>query len=934
MNLRDLVLRVRALAAPRRVERELDEELAFHIERETQKHIAAGLNPAAARARALARFGSVPLAADQCRDARGTALLFDLLRDILYALRTFRRAPLAALTIVATVGLGLGLVSVVFTVYSTIFLRADAVRSPGELFAVERRTGPGPDAWLPFTWREYDAIRRETSVFTDAFAMLRFVRTRIEGRLANSTLVTGNFFQVLGVQAALGRPLTPADDQRMAGRPVIVLSHRGWNKLFAGDPSVLGRRLFVNGQPYEIVGVMPEDFRGLGILPPDYWAPLALAGQFREADAGREDEIAIDVAGRLKPGISREAATARLTIWASGRTGLAPSPGEGTAASAAEALGRGGKPVPGPAGSIRLKSSQGTLSASALQGLVIFSPIFFAFGLILMIGCANVANLLLARGVSRQREIGIRLSIGASRRRIIRQLLTENLLLALAAAACGLVVSRLFLQGALHAVTIMVPPGLLEVDLAGYLPAVADWRVLVFMMAGAILSTVVFGLVPALQATRLELVRTMRGEVTRDARPGRARHALIAVQVGASALLLICAVIFLRGAFAAATADPGLRTIDTVYFAVPNEARRPALLQAITADPLVAAVAAATQPAPAVAETSVSAEATGGGPLVRRGPGEGGTEISSRLVDQMAVSPEYFEVLEIEIVRGRGFTPAERTAEAGVVVVSETAARQLWPDRNPVGQVLRLQAPTSGSPGVPPPSSADARTAKVESSRTFTVVGVVRDPGGGLQIPDLLAFRGVYVPTGPGSAGTSLTLRVRGDLEQARQALLERLTSVDPGLGAIHTLRSIAGMQTSILRIAFWVTVVLGGLALVLTVSGLFSVLSYAVQQRAKEIGVRMALGATTRNVVGLVLSQSVRPVGIGLMAGGGLAAALATVLIATPLASLVGSLVHVFDPVAYAASVLVIVTSCVLSASVPAYRAARVDPIATLRMD
>ncbi len=249
MNLRDLFLRVRALAAPRRVERELDEELAFHVERETQKHVAEGLSPAAARARALARFGSVPLAADQCRDARGTALVDDLARDILYAFRTFRRAPLAAVTIVATVGLGLGLISVVFTVYNTIFLRADAVRSPGELFAVERRTGPGADASLPFTWPDYDALRRETSVFTDAFAMLRPVRTRIEGRVANSALVTGNFFQVLGVQAALGRPLMPGDDERFAGRPVIVLSHRGWQKLFAGNPAVIGQSLLVNRLP-------------------------------------------------------------------------------------------------------------------------------------------------------------------------------------------------------------------------------------------------------------------------------------------------------------------------------------------------------------------------------------------------------------------------------------------------------------------------------------------------------------------------------------------------------------------------------------------------------------------------------------------------------------------------------------------------------------
>ena len=255
--------------------------------------------------------------------------------------------------------------------------------------------------------------------------------------------------------------------------------------------------------------------------------------------------------------------------------------------------------------------------------------------------------------------------------------------------------------------------------------------------------------------------------------------------------------------------------------------------------------------------------------------------------------------------------------EAGVVVVSETAARGLWPNRDPVGQVMRLEAPQSA--GAP---------------RRFTVVGVVRDLGGGLQFPDLFAFRGVYVPTGPENPGTSLTLRVRGDLEQARQALLERLTKVDPGLGAINTLRSIAGMQTSILRIAFWVTVVHGVLARVFTVWGLLIVLSYVVEQWAKDIGVRMALGATTRNVVQIVLSQSIRPVGVGLIAGGGLAAALAIVLITTPVASLIGGLVDVFDPVAYAASLLVIVAASVLAAAVPAFRAACLDPIVTLRMD
>ena len=327
--------------------------------------------------------------------------------------------------------------------------------------------------------------------------------------------------------------------------------------MLAGDPTAIGRSLVVNGRTYEIVGVMPEDFRGLAIGPPDYWAPLGLVGQFREAETGREDETAVDVVGRLTPGLSPEGAAARLAVWASRRTQSQPVDGHGPP--------------------IRLVPRQGTASADAGEALLVSSPLFFAFGLILMIGCANVANLQLARGISRQREIGIRLSLGASRRRVIRQLLTESLLLALAAAAVGLAVSRLALESASYVITRTMPPEVGEVVNFG-VPA-ADWRVLVFLLAGAIAATAFFGLVPALQATRLELVRTMRGEVFRDTRPGRARHDLIAVQVCASALLLICAGVFLRSAFALASVDPGVRTSDTVMVTIVNEPRRAALLR-------------------------------------------------------------------------------------------------------------------------------------------------------------------------------------------------------------------------------------------------------------------------------------------------------------------------------------------------------------------
>jgi hypothetical protein len=285
-------------------------------------------------------------------------------------------------------------------------------------------------------------------------------------------------------------------------------------------------------------------------------------------------------------------------------------------------------------------------------------------------------------------------------------------------------------------------------------------------------------------------------------------------------------------------------------------------------------------------------------------------------VDQQAVSHDYFDVLGLDLVSGRGFAPAERTAEAGVVIVSESLAQQMWPS-GAVGQVVRLDTPQAESQG------------GSTISRTLTVVGVVREP----DRRSGMALRGVYLPTGPESPDTRLYLRVRGNPEQVRLALLDRLTGLDPAFG-VMPLSAETRMQTYTLQIAFWITVGLGGLALVLTVSGLFSVLSYLVEQQAKDIGVRMALGAAARHVAQLMLSQSLRPVGVGLVAGSGLAVAVATVLMATPAAAEIGGVVDVFDPVAYAASVLVIATACVIAVSVPTLRAARLDPIATLRKD
>jgi predicted permease len=872
--------RLRSVFFRTRREADLREELQFHLEREAERLEAAGMRPDGARLQALRTFGAVESTKDACRDARGTALLDNVARDVRYALRSFRRAPLAALTIVLTVGLGLGLVTVVFTILNAFVFLVDEVRNPYELFSVERRRSADAEPG-GFTRSQYERLVRETGVFSDAFAKTPEIDTWIEGRRMEGPLVTGNFFHVLGVGAALGRTLTPSDDE-VGGPRVIVLSHRAWLRHFAGDPDVLRRTILLNGAPANVVGVMPEGFRGLTVAAPDFWAPMALSGQVRRSTEDRAGAEDLHIVGRLKPGVLRGQALTQLQVWDSRH--------------AAE------RSVERQAASLVLEPQLGTVPQPA-EAMLLFMPLFFAFGLILVIGCANVANLLLARGVTRQREMGIRLAIGASRRRVVWQLLTESLLLALVSAALCFGVSRLVLAAALHALTSSFPPdfGTIRVDAPP-----ADWRVALFLVGGALVSTLFFALAPALQVTRVELVRAIRGEVVRDSRPGRARDALVALQVTGSVLLLICAAIFLRSSWTAATVDPGIRTADVVNLSVLDEGRREAILQVVKSEPSVASVAASWP----------------GGLGGRAALADGPTGRSA--VVYQFVSPEYFGILGIGLVRGRGFSANERSADAAVAVVSESVARQLWPQFQAVGQLLRLEP----APGDDPRRQDEPPLL----SRTFVVVGVARDVAGFRLGGTRMAGAGVYVPIAAETPRTSLTMRVLGDSDRARHAIVDRLAAIDPNMGEVSMLRTFARMEAYLLRIPFWLTLVLGALALLLTLSGLFSVLSYIVEQRTREIGVRMALGATRRSIASLILAQSARPVGIGLFLGSSLTAAAAALLLATPAAEQIGSSVHLFDPVAYTAGLVCIVAACACAALLPALRAGRTDPIGALR--
>ncbi len=888
MNLRDWMLRLRALVRPRRTERDLAEELSFHIEREASHLITQGLSPKDAWAKARANFGSATVAADACRDERGTAFIDGTLADLRYAFRTFRRAPLPALTVVGTVALGLGAVAVVFTGLNALLWSADRVPRVTDMYAVAR-TGQAPGAPAAFTRRYVEALRAETTVFAGAYATVTGIDLRIDGRIMAVSLVSADFFHVVDVHPRVGRGFTGADDERGGGNRVVVLSDQGWQRHFNREPAALGRTVLVGGEPYTIVGIMPEGFRGLEVSAPDLWAPLARVADFEPAARGAEERVGVTVVGRVAPGVTREQAEAQLAAWHA----------HTSAAS-------------GPPVRVTLLPHQGTMPEQ-LEALAVSAPLFVAFGLILLIGCANVANLLLARGVARQRELGIRLSIGASRRRIVRQLLTESMVLALAAAAGGYVVSRLALTGMVAWALRTVPRDLGNVNLS--VPA-ADWRVVVFLVVGAVVATALFALVPALQATRIEPVRTLRGEVVRDARPGRARNLLIGLQVFASALLLICSAIFLRSALASSQFDPGFRTADTLLIDVTNDHTRDAVLRAIERDPAVSGFAAMQPPLLAMP------------PRALGDAGAGKVPVSYR-----HVSAQYFDVLGVPIVRGRAFTASERE-ESAVAIVSESTAQALWPGRDGVGQTFTIEpdavAEQRSAFLTINPGAGDGQPAL--TPRTVRVVGIAKDVAG-FRVTDVKEA-GVFLPPPHGQPDTFLVARVRGEVDQARQSLLETLTQVDPNMGQILTMRTVARLETFFLNVAFSVSVVLGGLALLLTVSGLFSVLSYLVEQRTREVAVRIALGASTRNVTGLMVGQTGWPVALGLVGGAGLAAALASLVLATEAGALIAGIVQVADPVAYLASVGLIVVACALAAWIPARRAAVVDPMQALRRD
>ncbi len=792
-------------------------------------------------------------------------LLETLAQDARFALRTLRLTPVFAATAVLTLGFGLGLNTMLFTLFNTYVLRPLAVSQPYSLYQLSFTTQGGRNG--KFDWEQYQQIRTQSPVFSETLGTAQF-GTRVAERNLEGALVTGNYFTMLGVKMALGRPILP-DDASASSGPVAVLGYRLWQSMFAGDAAAIGRKLLVNGHPLEVIGVCAPDFDGMPgeDTRPDFYVPLTMQS------AVAPGTNVLFVVGRLRPGVTPERAAEALTVL--GRSLTAKLPEQDRVLQA-------------------LLVSRATAVPLDARILAVFSPLIVVFGLVLVICCANVTNMMLARALARQREIGVRLALGATRGRLIRQLLAENLLLASLAGITGLQVSSLAIGAAQRLLVSTLPVS--YTGLVVLAPLTVDRRVLLFLLLAAALTTVISGLAPALQATSVSLVGALRGEFSGRFRSSRLRHALVISQIAVCLLFLVLTGVLLRNSANLQQTEVGYDrrgVVSPLIFSRIEDGAAARLARHLATQPWVGSIAAAMRAPLSGKVRSIRVEPAG--------------RASTVISGYNLVSPEYFEMLHIPILRGRNFTAGESQSEASVAIVSQATARLFWPGQDALGKTI-------GAAGL--------------HSRAV-VIGVAKDVVSGMLFQGVDASM-VYFPTSIASAhAPTLMVRSRTDSGTARGLLEKSLTTVLPDRGSLAVaLEDSFVLQVYPFRAAMLIAFVLGAVALVLTVSGMYGVMSYLVGRRAREIGIRMALGATPGSVVALVLSQSGRLAILGV--GFGLACSLA-------LAKLLGHvffMLRPFDLAAYGAALAVIALAALAASFFPTRRATRINPMDTLRAE
>jgi predicted permease len=810
-----------------------------------------------------------------------------LFQDLRFGFRRLIKTPGFAVIAILSIALGIGANTAVFSLVNLILFRPLPVADPGKVVSV---SAVGKDGEMAaFSYPNYLDFRDRNEVLSgllvSRFTYMSLSRNGNNERVWGN-LVSGNYFDVLGVKPALGRTFLPEEDKTRLSHPVAVISHTFWQTRFGGDPSVVSSDVLINGRKFKVIGVTPAGFNGTEVIyTPEIYVPFAMQKWIEpQSDyLDKRDSTNMFAVGRLKPGVNAAQAEASLNVLAAQLAKDFPNENEGLKIQLV------------PPGFILPQIRSAMLSVSgALMGLV---------ALVLLIACTNLANLLLARSTERGREIAIRLSIGAGRARIVRQLLTESVTLAVAGGLVGMALARWIIDS----IMALKPPIAIPITLEPHV----DWRVLIFSMIASVVTGVLFGLVPALQATKPDLIPALKDAVSQSGvRRSWLRGGLVVAQVAVSLLLLIAAGLTLRALQRLRVMNPGFNPENALmmnfdlslqgYDADAGAQLRKQLLNRVESLP-------GAQSASIADFMPLSMNFSTAPILIEGRPQERGVSNMPQAL-QARVGLKYFETIGTPLVAGRDLTEQDQEGKTRSAVVNETFARKFFPGANPIENALGKQF----------------RTAPEE--QPWQIAGVARDGKYWTIGEDPQAF--VWFPIGKRLSYNYLLVRTSAKPETMIGAIRGEFRNLDPNLPLTDVKTLTEHMSLSLFPARAFASLLsaFGLLALTLAAIGIYGVMSDAVSQRTREIGIRMAVGAGAKDIFKLVIRRGLLLTSIGVGAG------LVLALVGTRLISSLLSNVSAIDPLTFMGVTLLLVAVAFLACYFPARRAMKTDPMVALR--
>lgn len=881
-----LPLRLRSRFRGKQVDQELNDELHDHLEQQIKENLAKGMSPEDARYAALRALGGMTQIEQRCRDARGGNIIEDLFQDLKYGLRQLWRSRGFSFLAILCLTLGIGANTAVFSWIEGILFRPYPAVAHQERLVALAGTARGETGATEISWPDFLDLQRSCTLCGELFVSKITSSTLNIGERAEITtgsIVSANYFDAIGVRPVLGRGFEPGEDVGSNAHPVAVISYQFWRDRFKSDPQIIGKTQRLNNVPHTIIGVAPEGFYGTFVgWAMNFWVPASMEETFESGGYKLEDRGArwIEAYVRLKPGVTRAQAQDEISAIATrlGNDYTATNRGRG----------------------IRLWPLWQTPFNNAGTLLPTLEIMLAVVAFVLLIACANVGNLLLVRSFARRQEMTIRLAIGASRIRLLKQLLTEGLILSTIGAACGLLVA----YWCRHALVLLLPA---RSGRAMYLPGRIDWRVMSLSAGICLIVTLIVGFVPAFQTRDIDLAGALKAESLGVVGPRGTkwvRSSLVVFQVCLSFVLLVGAALLLQSLQKIRTTSPGFSTTNVVQTGVSLIAAgydvpralifQQDLIARVRALPGVESAAfAQVTPLGYKSYASTPIAVDGYQPPLEEQP----------TVDYNQVSPDYFATLGIPLISGREFTRADDENAQLVAIVNQTMAARYWRGQDPIDRRLQVKGRWARVIGV-------AADSKYESMR--------ESPKPFFYVPLLQDF----------ARGPALYIRSSQPRQSIFAALLREVHAMDENLALYEmtTLQEQVDRSTSPQLVAVTLVSILGGLALLLAAVGLYGVMSYAVAQANRELGLRMALGAGAADLFRRVISRGLRLTAVGVLCG------LTAGFILTRLFGTLLYNVSPNDPLAFASAVAVMTITSVAACLLPAWRATRTDPARVLR--